>query len=344
MRGAIHKRSRFVLAALLFFNVAASFFFISVQAETIQLLNVSYDPTREFFKAYNDLFYRFYRENAGVEVKISQSHGGSGKQARSVIEGLRADVVTLALAYDIQMIAEHRLLNKDWETLLPLDASPYTSAIIFLVRKGNPKGIRDWSDLVKPGVSVITPNPKTSGGARWNFLAMWGYITIGRKGTESEALDFTARLFRNVPVLDSGARGATTTFVQKEIGDVYITWENEAFLALKEYGQGKFERVYPSISILAQPCVSVVDRNVDRRGPAVRAAAAAYLKHLYSPEAQELIAQQGYRPSDATAIEKHRDRYPAITLFSIKQVAGNWRDAQKKFFGEDGVFDRIYRP
>lgn len=308
----------------------------------ISLLNVSYDPTRELFQAFNAQFISHYRELTGDTVKIVQSHGGSGKQARSVIEGLRADVVTLALAYDIEVIAKHHLLATNWESRLPWEASPYTSTIVFLVRQGNPKGIKDWDDLVKPGTQVVTPNPKTSGGARWNFLAAWGYVTLGLGKEDKAAEEFISRLFHNVPVLDSGARGSTTTFVQKEIGDVFITWENESELAMREYGRTKFEVVYPSISILAQPCVSVVDRNVDRRGPKVRAAAEEYLKYLYSNPGQELVATLGYRPANPEVLARYRSRYPEIKMFTIKQVAGNWAQAQARFFSEDGVFDRIY--
>jgi len=315
----------------------------AVRGADIQLLNVSYDPTRELYAAYNARFIEYYRGLSGRTVKIAQSHGGSGKQARSVIEGLRADIVTLALAYDVQAIANHHLIAPDWETRLPHEAAPYTSTIIFLVRRGNPKQVRDWPDLTRPGVKVITPNPKTSGGARWNFLAAWGYVTIGQGGSAAAATEFVTRLYRNVPVLDAGARGATTTFVQKEIGDVFICWENEAELALREYGTNRLAAVYPSISILAQPCVAVVDRNVDRRGAVVRAAAEAYLRHLYSDGVQELIAQHGYRPANRAVLEKYRSRYPAISMFTVKQVAGSWAEAQPRFFGEEGVFDRIYR-
>lgn len=317
---------------------------VGAAEDQISLLNVSYDPTRELFQAFNAQFVTHYRNLTGDSVKIVQSHGGSGKQARSVIEGLRADVVTLALAYDIDVIAKHHLLATNWESRLPWEASPYTSTIVFLVRRGNPKAVHDWSDLVKPGIQVVTPNPKTSGGARWNFLAAWGYVTVGLGQDELAAREFVSRLFHNVPVLDSGARGATTTFVQKQIGDVFITWENEGSLALKEYGSNRFEVIYPSISILAQPCVSVVDRNVDRRGPKVRAAAEEYLQYLYSNSGQELVAQLGYRPANPGVLAKYRNRYPEIKMFTIKQVAEDWAAAQSRFFNEDGVFDRIYHP
>lgn len=322
--------------------IALSQYWVEAAENQISLLNVSYDPTRELFQAFNAQFINHYRERTGETVKIVQSHGGSGKQARSVIEGLRADVVTLALAYDIEVIAKHHLLATNWESRLPWEASPYTSTIVFLVRQGNPKGIHDWDDLIKPGILVVTPNPKTSGGARWNFLAAWGYVTLGLGRDDKAAEDFVSRLFHNVPVLDSGARGSTTTFVQKEIGDVFITWENEGELALREYGRTKFEVIHPSISILAQPCVSVVDRNVDRRGPKVRAAAEEYLKYLYSDPGQELIATLGYRPANPEVLARYRNRYPEIKMFTIKQVAGSWAQAQARFFSEDGVFDRIY--
>jgi len=313
-------------------------------AADLQLLNVSYDPTRELFTEYNARFAEHYRQMAGVTVKVLQSHGGSGKQARSVIDGLRADVVTLALAYDVQAIAEREMIRPDWESRLPEDASPYTSTIVFVVRKGNPQKIRDWPDLVRPGVKVITPNPKTSGGARWNFLAAWGYVTLGKKGSDAEATAYAAELFKHVPVLDSGARGSTTTFVQKEIGEVYISWENEAILAMREYPEQKLEVIYPSISILAQPCVAVVDRNVDKRGADARAAAEEYLKYLYDEGSQDLIARHGYRPCNKEVLARHRQRYPAIKLFTVKEVAGSWAEAQKRFFSENGVFDRICRP
>jgi sulfate/thiosulfate-binding protein len=313
-------------------------------AERLELLNVSYDPTRELFAAYNRKFQEHYQSLTGEKVTIMQSHGGSGKQARAVIEGLRADVVTLALAYDIEVIAQHRLLAADWQSRLPHDSSPYTSTIVFLTRQGNPRQIRDWGDLVSSNTQVITPNPKTSGGARWIFLAAWGYITIGQGRDDRAAEDFVTRLYRHVPVLDTGARGATTTFVQKGIGDVYLTWENEASLVLRESGVQQFTVVYPAISILAQPCVAVVDRTVNRRGKRVQAAALEYLRYLYDDEAQDLIAQQGYRPVKAPVLERYRDRYPAIRLFTLREVAGSWAEAQKRFFNEDGIFDRIYRP
>lgn len=315
-----------------------------VHAETIKLLHVSYDPTRELFAACNERFAAQYRESTGETLVIAQSHGGSAKQARAVIEGLRADVVSLALAYDVQVIADHHLIRSDWQSRLADEASPFTSTIVFLVRRGNPRGIHDWPNLINPNVQVITPNPKTSGGARWNFLAAWGSVTIGRGQSDKAAQTFVSQLYHQVPVLDSGARGASGTFVQRGIGDVCLSWENEAFLALQEYGTNNFEVVYPSISILAQPSVAVVDRNVDRRGPAVRAAAEAYLKFLYTDEGQELIARFGFRPVKPAILARYRSRFPAIRLFTVKDLASDWRRAQQRFFAEDGVFDKIYRP
>jgi sulfate transport system substrate-binding protein len=310
---------------------------------TISLLNVSYDPTREFYSDYNKLFAKHFFEKTGHKVVIQQSHGGSGKQARSVLDGLRADIVTLALAYDVDVLVDHGLVNSQWQKRLPADASPYTSAIVFLVRKGNPKKILNWDDLLRSDVKVITPNPKTSGGARWNFLAMWGYLTIELGKSESEAFDYMKRLFKNVPVLDSGARGATTTFVQKEIGDVFLTWENEALLALKEYGASKLEIIYPPVSILAQPVVAVVDKNVNQRPEIARKAAEEYLAYLYSDEAQKLIAEHGYRPVNTNILKDYRWKFPEIKMFTISQIAGDWRTAQKKFFEENGLFDKIFQ-
>lgn len=338
----VHCFSIFMRMAAFFILLIFTGSFVS--GDQITLLNVSYDPTRELFTAYNAAFKSHYSKLTGKSIKINQSHGGSGKQARSVIEGLRADITTLALAYDIQVIANHHLIKTEWESRLPYGSSPYTSTIVFLVRKNNPKRIFDWPDLIRSDVQVITPNPKTSGGARWNFLGAWGYITIGTHQSEMVAADFISRLYHNVPVLDSGARGSTTTFVQKEIGDVYITWENEAGLALKEYGTNNLSIVYPSISILAQPCVAVVDRNVGRRSPEVRAAAEEYLRYLYTDAMQELIAKNGYRPANEKILAKYTNQYPSIRLFTIKEVAGSWEAAQKKFFSEDGIFDKLYRP
>ncbi|MBN2506336.1 MAG: sulfate ABC transporter substrate-binding protein [Verrucomicrobia bacterium] len=315
-------------------------------AAEITLLNVSYDPTRELFTAYNRRFAQDYEAETGHRVRVIQSHGGSGKQARAVIDGLRAHVVTLALAYDVQAIADHHLIRPGWQSRLPHASSPCTSTIVFLVRPGNPKGIRDWGDLVRPGVGVITPNPKTSGGARWNFLAAWAHATRVLGEGEAAAVAFMRRLYGNVPILDTGARGATTTFVQRGIGDVLLAWESEAALAAREYGTGRVVTVYPPTSVLVQPTVAVVDRNVDRRGqgPEVRAAAEAYLRRLYSEAAQDLIAQHGYRPVDAAVLARHAARYPPLKRFTVGEIAGSWRAAQKRFFGEDGVFDTIHRP
>ncbi|CAA7619275.1 sulfate ABC transporter substrate-binding protein [Magnetospirillum sp. SS-4] len=308
-------------------------------AETKVLLNVSYDPTRGLYQAVNEAFARSWKSRTGEVLKINQSHGGSGKQARSVIDGLAADVVTLALAYDIDAIADKaKLLAPDWQQRLGHNASPYTSTIVFLVRKGNPRRIRDWDDLVKPGVAVITPNPKTSGGARWNYLAAWGYELNRSSGDAAKAEAFVTALFRNVPVLDSGARGALTTFAQRGIGDVFVSWENEAVLALKEFGDG-FEIVAPSVSILAEPPVAVVDKVVDRRG--TRAVAEAYLQFLYTPEAQEIIARNHYRPRDPDVARTHAASFQPVRLFTIDDTFGGWTKAQATHFADGGVFDRV---
>jgi sulfate transport system substrate-binding protein len=306
------------------------------------LLNVSYDPTRELYQEFNAAFAKQWKAKTGETVSIKQAHGGSGSQARAVMDGLEADVVTLALAPDIDAIAEKgRLLPVDWQKRLPHNSAPYTSTIVFLVRKGNPKGIRDWPGLVKPGVSVITPNPKTSGGARWNYLAAWGYV-LGKTGNEAKAKEFITALYKNVPVLDSGARGSTTTFVERGIGDVFISWENEAFLAVKELGPEKFEIVVPSISILAEPPVAIVDKVVDKRG--TRAVAQAYLERLYSSEGQEIAAKHYYRPRAAEALKKYAAKFPQVKLFTIDEVFGGWKNAQKPHFDDGGVFDQIYQP
>jgi sulfate transport system substrate-binding protein len=313
----------------------------SALAETT-LLNVSYDPTRELYQDFNASFAKQWKAKTGEDVAIKASHGGSGKQARAVIDGLEADVVTLALAYDIDAIADKaKLLPPDWQKRLPHNASPYTSTIVFLVRKGNPKGIKDWGDLVKPGVSVITPNPKTSGGARWNYLAAWGYALKQPGGNDAKAKDFVAKLFANVPVLDSGARGSTTTFVERGLGDVLLAWENEAYLAVKELGPDKFEIVTPSLSILAEPPVSVVDKVVDKRG--TRKVAQAYLEYLYTPEGQEIAARNYYRPIDKKVAAAHARQFAAVKLFTIDEVFGGWSKAQKEHFGDGGSFDQIYR-
>jgi sulfate transport system substrate-binding protein len=306
------------------------------------LLNVSYDPTREFYKDFNAAFARRWKATTGAEVAFQQSHGGSGKQARAVIDGLEADVVTLALAYDIDEIAAVAgLLPADWQKRLPSNSSPYTSTIVFLVRRGNPKRIRDWDDLVRPGIGVITPNPKTSGGARWNYLAAWGYALRRGGGDEARARAFVTALYRNCLVLDSGARGSTATFVQREIGDVLIAWENEAFLAIEELGRDRFEIVVPSLSILAEPPVSLVDAVVDRHG--TRALAQAYLEYLYSPEGQEIAARHFYRPRDPAVAAAHTGRFPRVNTFTVDELFGGWRNAQRTHFADGGVFDGIYQ-
>jgi len=311
---------------------------VSAQSE---LLNVSYDPTRELYDDYNAAFAKYWKAKSGQAVTVKQSHGGSSKQGRAVIDGLAADVVTLALAYDIDEIsAKGKLIGADWQKRLPHNSAPYTSTIVFLVRKGNPKGIKDWGDLVKPGVSVITPNPKTSGGARWNYLAAWGYALKKNNNDAEKAKQFVSALFKNVAVLDSGARGATTTFVERGIGDVLISWENEAVLAIKELGQGKFDIVAPSLSILAEPPVAVVDKVVDKKG--TRKVAEAYLQYWYTPEAQEIAAKNFYRPIDEKVLAKYADQFPKITLFTIDEVFGGWQKAQKAHFADGGVFDQIY--
>ncbi|MPS25885.1 MAG: sulfate ABC transporter substrate-binding protein [Alcaligenaceae bacterium] len=307
------------------------------------LLNVSYDPTRELYKDLDKAFAAEYKKKSGVDLTIRQSHGGSGAQARSVIDGLDADVVTLALAYDIDALHERgNLLPADWQARLPQNSSPYTSTIVFLVRKGNPKGIKDWGDLIKPGVSVITPNPKTSGGARWNYLAAWAYALKQPGGSEAKAREFIAELFRHVPVLDSGARGATTTFVERGQGDVLLAWENEALLSLKELGPDKFDIVAPSLSILCEPPVAVVDKNVDKKG--TRQAAQAYLEYLYTKDAQEIIARNYYRPRNPEVAAKYASAFPKVNLITIDEVFGGWQKAQKTHFGDGGTFDQLYQP
>jgi sulfate transport system substrate-binding protein len=312
----------------------------SAVAADVSLLNVSYDPTRELYADFNKSFAASYQKEAGKSVEIKQSHGGSGSQARSVIDGLQADIVTLALAYDIDAVANKGLLAKDWQKRLAQNSSPYTSTIVFLVRKGNPKGIKDWDDLVKPGVQVITPNPKTSGGARWNYLAAWGYA-LKKSGSQEGARDFVGNLYKNVPVLDTGARGSTVTFVERGVGDVLLAWENEAFLAVKEFGKDKFEIVAPSVSILAEPPVAVVDSVVEKKG--TRAVAEAYLKYWYTPEGQEIAARNFYRPRDAGIAAKYADSFAKVELFTIDDVFGGWTKAQTEHFAEGGVFDKIYK-
>ncbi len=317
----------------------------SIQAQTqdgqVSLLNVSYDPTRELYQDFNQAFAKYWKTKTGQIVIVEQSHGGSSKQARAVIDGLQADVVTLALAYDIDAISQNAgLLPADWQKRLPQNSTPYTSTIVFLVRKGNPKHIKDWGDLVKPGISVITPNPKTSGGARWNYLAAWAYALQQSGGTDQKAQDFVKSLYKNVPVLDSGARGSTTTFVQREIGDVLLAWENEAFLSIKELGPDKVEIVVPSQSILAEPPVSIVDKIVDKKG--TRNVAQAYLEYLYTPEGQEIAAKNYYRPRLDSVAKKYAATFPKIKLVTIDDVFGGWQKAQKTHFADGGVFDQIY--
>jgi sulfate/thiosulfate transport system substrate-binding protein len=310
----------------------------------LSLLNVSYDPTREFYAEINPLFAaEWAKTNPGQSVKVKQSHGGSGKQARAVIDGLEADVVTLALAFDIDALEKQAgLVAKDWQTQLPQNSTPYTSTIVLLVRKGNPKQIHDWDDLVKPGISVITPNPKTSGGARWNYLAAWGYGLRKNGNDEAKARDFVTRLFKNVPVLDSGARGSTSTFVERKIGDVLIAWENEAHLSTTEFGKDEFEVINPSLSILAEPPVAVVDKYVRKHG--TQAAAKAYLEFLYTPAAQRIAAKHHYRPRDEAIAREYAEQFPKISLFTVDEVFGGWQKAQATHFADGGIFDQIYQP
>ena len=330
------SRFKTSLAAMLLITATAG----AWAQKEVTLLNVSYDPTRELYDDFNKAFAKHWFAKTGEKVTIKQSHGGAAKQARSVIDGLEADVVTLALAYDIDEISSKgKLLPANWQKRLPHNSAPYTSTIVLLVRKGNPKGIKDWDDLAKPGVSVITPNPKTSGGARWNYLAAWGYA-LKKFGSEAKAQEFVTKIYSNVPVLDSGARGSTTTFVERGIGDVFISWENEAFLALKELGPDKFEIVVPSISILAEPPVTVVDKVVDKRG--TRAVAQAYLEYLYSPEGQDIAGQNYYRPTDPKVAEKYAKSFPKVNLFKIDDVFGGWANAQKTHFADGGTFDTVY--
>ncbi|PAD75553.1 sulfate ABC transporter substrate-binding protein [Paenibacillus campinasensis] len=310
--------------------------------ESVELLNVSYDPTRELYDQYNKAFAAYWEQAQGQKVTFKQSHGGSGKQSRSVIDGLEADVVTLALGYDIDAIREAGLIEEGWEEEFEHNSSPYTSTIVFLVRKGNPKNIQDWPDLVQDGVEVITPNPKTSGGARWNYLAAWGYALKANGNDEAKAQEFVKELFTHVPVLDSGARGATTTFVEREIGDVLLAWENEAYLSIHELGPDKFEIVNPSVSILAEPPVAIVDKVVDKRG--TREVAEAYLNYLYSEEGQTIAADNYYRPTLDSVSEKYQEQFPAIELFTLRDVFGTWEETQNKHFNDGGIFDQIYVP
>jgi sulfate transport system substrate-binding protein len=307
------------------------------------LLNVSYDPTRELYADMDRAFAAAWKSESGETVTIDTSHGGSGAQARAVIDGLQADVVTLALAYDIDAIAQRaKLLPLDWQKRLPDNSTPYTSTIVFLVRKGNPKHIRDWPDLVRPGIKVITPNPKTSGGARWNFLAAWGYALKANGGDKAKARDFVTRLYRNVPILDSGARGATITFVQRRQGDVLLAWENEAKLAINEFGKNSVEIVVPSISILAEPPVAVVDSVVDRHG--TRKEAEAYLRFLYTPQGQEIVARHYYRPRSPAVAQRYAAQFPKLTLFTVDDMFGGWQKAQATYFADGAIFDQIYQP
>lgn len=307
--------------------------------KSVELLNVSYDPTREFYTDYNESFTKYWKDKTGQDVTISQSHGGSGKQGRAVIEGLKADVVTLALAYDIDEISRAGLINSGWQSKFKDNSSPYTSTIVFLVRKGNPKNIKDWDDLAKDNVSVITPNPKTSGGARWNYLAAWAY-GLSKTNNEKDTEEFVSKIYKNISVLDSGARGSTTTFVERGIGDVLIAWENEAYLSINELGKDKFDIVYPSLSILAEPPVSLVDKVVDERG--TREVAEGYLDYLYSKEGQEIAAKNYYRPRDKEVADKYKDSFPEIKLVTIDDVFGGWTKAQEKHFKDGGMFDEIY--
>jgi sulfate/thiosulfate-binding protein len=330
------SRAWIALAAVVIFTPSLA------AGQNVTLLNVSYDPTRELYQDVNAAFAKAWQARTGQGVTISQSHGGSGKQARAVIDGLQADVVTLALAYDVDALhVNGALIPQNWQSRLPDRSAPYTSTIVFLVRKGNPKGIRDWEDLVRPGVAVITPNPKTSGGARWNYLAAWGFALKKWNHDEARAEQFLARLYRNVPVLDSGARGSTTTFTQRGIGDVFLSWENEALLAREKLGRDKFDIVVPSISILAEPSVAIVDKVVDRRH--TRKVAQAYLEFLYTPEGQELCAKHFYRPRNSAVAAKYTHRFPSLNLLTIEDpLFGGWTKAQKKHFDDGGIFDRIY--
>ncbi|ASB89995.1 sulfate ABC transporter substrate-binding protein [Bacillus sonorensis] len=313
----------------------------SSDSDSIELLNVSYDPTRELYQEYNQAFQTYWKQKSGQNVTIKQSHGGSGKQGRSIIDGLEADVATLALAYDIDSIAAQGLLSKNWQEELPDNSTPYTSTIVFLVKKGNPKQIKDWDDLVKDGVSVITPNPKTSGGARWNYLAAWAYADKAYKGNQKQIESYMKDLYGHVEVLDSGARGATTTFVERGLGDVLIAWENEAYLTLNELGKDKFEIVYPSISILAEPPVAVVDKVAERKG--TEKAAKAYLEYLYSEKGQEIAAKHYYRPRDQKVLQKFQKQFPRVEMANVNDAFGGWKKAQEKHFNDGGIFDQLYR-
>lgn len=331
-------KTKYILFLILFSSLLIDPAFAQ---KKITLLNVSYDPTRELYDEFNKAFAAHWKKETGQDITVNQSHGGSGKQARAVIDGLEADIVTLALSYDIDSIAERSgLLPKDWQPRLPNNSAPYTSTIVFLVRAGNPKAIKDWEDLAKPGVAVITPNPKTSGGARWNYLAAWGYA-IKKWNREEKAREFLRAVFKNVPVLDSGARASTTTFAERGIGDVFISWENEAYLAVKELGKDKFEIIYPSMTILAEPPVAVVGRNVDRRK--TREVAESYLRFLYSEQGQEIAARNFYRPRSLSVAKKYSSQFPPVKLFTIDEAFGGWAKAQKTHFSDGGTFDQIYQ-
>lgn len=331
------KTKIFKIAAIMFFWTMGN---INLSAKDVTLLNVSYDPTRELYAEYNKLFANYWKSKTGDDVRINQSHGGSGKQARSVIDGLEADIVTLALAYDIDIIASKGLIARDWLKSLPNNSTPYTSTIVFVVRKGNPKNIKDWDDLVKPKVGVITPNPKTSGGARWNYLAAWAFAQKKFNNDTSKVQDFIKTLFKNVPVLDSGARGSSNTFAQNGIGDVLIAWENESFLILEEFGKDKYEVVFPSLSILAEPPVAIVEKNAEKHG--TLETAKAYLKSLYSEAAQEIIAKHGYRPRSQAVLKKYESKFPKLDLITVDGHFGGWHKAQKDHFADGASFDQLY--
>ena len=333
-----------LFAGFIIYGLLGSTSFSNAQEnKEVTILNVSYDPTRELYQHFNTAFAKYWKDKTGETVTVNQSHGGSGKQARAVIDGLEADVVTLALSYDIDMLYQKAaLIPSDWQKRLPYNSSPYTSTIVFLVRHGNPKAIKDWDDLIKQDVSVITPNPKTSGGARWNYLAAWGYALKHWNNDDAKAKDFVRALFKNVPILDTGARGATTTFVERGIGDVLISWENEALLAIEQLGSDRFEIVIPSVTILAEPPVTWIDKVVDRRG--TQKVAKAYLEYLYSEEGQDIVARNHYRPRSETVLAKYSNFFPAVNLFTIDELFGGWQKAQQSHFRDGGSFDEIYQP